>query len=216
MGILLIDSSAKKIEFGFLKNNELILNETLDSKDNADTLSFHIKTAFEKTDISFDEIEVVSLSNGPGSFTGLRISSAIAKGICFAKGSKLVEISTLDIIANKFKNSGKVTSLIFSNSRTNEFYFCEYEIEPGSIKRISEYGIDFIENIVSDSDTNYLINESLGENIPEKFREILTDVSEISGIKSQAELAEKAISSGKFTDFKTSQPFYMKDFIPNN
>lgn len=216
MGILLIDSSAKKIEFGFQKNNELILNKTLDSKDNADTLSFYIQKAFIETDISFDEIEVVSLSNGPGSFTGLRISSAIAKGICFAKGSKLVEISTLDIIANKFKNSGKVTSLIFSNSRTNEFYFCEYEIEPGSFKRISEYRIDFIENIFSESDTKYLINESLGENIPEKFREILTDVSEISGIKSLAELTEKAVSKGKFTDFKISQPFYMKEFIPNN
>lgn len=216
MGILLIDSSAKKIEFGFQKDNELILNETLDSNNNADTLSFHIKSAFDKKHLSFDEIQIISLSNGPGSFTGLRISSAIAKGICFAKGSKLVEIPTLDVIANKYKNPGKVTSLIYSNSRTNEFYFCEYEIESDLFKRVSDYKINYLENIISKEDSIYLINESLGENIPEKFKELVIDVSEFSGINSQCELTKKAIYEAKFSDFKTSQPFYMKDFVPNN
>ncbi|HMS65709.1 MAG TPA: tRNA (adenosine(37)-N6)-threonylcarbamoyltransferase complex dimerization subunit type 1 TsaB [Ignavibacteria bacterium] len=215
MGILLIESSSKKIEFGYLSGNELLINETLDPEDNADKLVYYLKSAFEQNGIKTADIETVSLSNGPGSFTGLRIGSAIAKGICFAGESKLIEIPTLDIIANKSKTSGKVTSLIYSNSRTNEFYYCNYIFESGLLKRISDYRTGFIEEIVSDNTSSYLINENLSNTFQEKYREKLTDVSEISGIISQAERTKSAILKDQYSNYRSSKPFYMKEFIPN-
>ena len=215
MGILLIESSSKKIEFGYLSGNELLINVTLDPEDNADKLVHYLKSAFEQNGIKTADIETVSLSNGPGSFTGLRIGSAIAKGICFAGESKLIEIPTLDIIANKSKTSGKVTSLIYSNSRTNEFYYCNYIFESGLLKRISDYRTGFIEEIVSDNTSSYLINENLSNTFQEKYREKLTDVSEISGIISQAERTKSAILKDQYSNYRSSKPFYMKEFIPN-
>lgn len=216
MGILLIESSSKKIEFGFVRGNEVLINQTLEQKDNADNLTFFIKSAFDKNKIGFEEIEYVSLSNGPGSFTGLRIGSSIAKGICFAKGSKLIEIPTLDIIANKYKQSEKVSSLIYSNSRTNEYYFCRYLYESSVLKRISDYKSGYLEDIISGKDTVYLMNKTDGDLIPEKYSNLITDVSDISGIQSQAELTKAIILDNSFSDYKSSQPFYMKEFVPNN
>ena len=217
MGILLIESSSKKIEFGYAINSKVILNEVLNENENADTLTFFIKEAFRKNDVKFNDIEFVSLSNGPGSFTGLRVGSAIAKGICFAIGSKLIEVSTLDIIANKLKSQRKTVSLIFSNPRAHEFYFCEYIFESGKLKRLSDYKIELLENILENityRDSLFFMNESPDVIYSQEFKDKLVDVSEFSNILSQFELTKDMILSNEFKDYRISKPFYMKEFVP--
>lgn len=220
MGILLIDSSSKKIEFGFdhQKSDKLLIEEKLEQKHNADTLTYFIKKAFIEKKIDLREIEYVSLSNGPGSFTGLRIGSAIAKGICFALQCKLIEIPTLDIVANKFKlnfsggDEKEIISLIFSNTKTREFYFCRYIAEHEGLNRISDYNTGVLENILV-GDHVFVVNEC-EPYIERGYIKKLTDVSGFSNLQSQYNLTEDYISKNKFSDFKNSEPFYMKDFFP--
>ncbi|MEO8210054.1 MAG: tRNA (adenosine(37)-N6)-threonylcarbamoyltransferase complex dimerization subunit type 1 TsaB [bacterium] len=215
MGILLIETSSKKIEFGYAIQDKVIFKEQLDSNQNADTLVYFIKKSFAKNKIDFSEVKYTCLSNGPGSFTGLRIGSAIAKGICFASGNKLIEVPTLDIIANKYKSDKKVISLVFSNTRTLEFYYCEYEFLSGRLKRIADYKIDLIENILQRS-AKFVINENVRENITEKFIDKLISVSDDSSIYSMLELAKNYIDENKFSDYRVSEPYYMKEFILNS
>ncbi|MBK8551671.1 MAG: tRNA (adenosine(37)-N6)-threonylcarbamoyltransferase complex dimerization subunit type 1 TsaB [Ignavibacteria bacterium] len=220
MGILLIDSSSKKIEFGYghQKSSKLLIEEELDQKHNADALTYFINKAFIEKKIDLKEIEYVSLSNGPGSFTGLRIGSAIAKGICFALQSKLIEIPALDIVANKFKLnfSGaaekEIISLIFSNTKTREFYFCRYRVEHQILNRISDYKTGVLENILV-GDHVFVINE-WEPYIEKGYIKKLTDVSGFSNLESQYNLTEDYISKNNFSDFGNSEPFYMKDFFP--
>ncbi len=226
MGILLIDSSSKKIEFGYAEHDELIFNEILSPDDNADTLTYYIKKAFGKTKLGFNAISTVSLSNGPGSFTGLRIGSAISKGICFATGSNLVEICTLDIIAKKFLSGfleldefaelpeQKIVPLIFSNSKILEFYFCEYKLDSAKLKRISDYKTDLLENIIND-DSIYVINENIVGS-DKIYADKIKDVAHISNIPSQLELTLNYITEKRLSDYKISEPFYMKEFVPKN
>ena len=215
MGILYIDSSSKKIEFGYSDGPDNLLKEQLAPENNADTLVYFIREFFKHHKLSFDQIKYVSLSNGPGSFTGLRISSAIAKGMCYANQSKLIELSTLDVIANKKKSSNKVVPLIFSNTKTNEFYYSEYLNENGKLERSTDYKIDLLENIIND-DAEYLINEKLPVSMPEEFKNEITDVSETSNIDSMHELTVDYIEKNNFGDYRTSEPFYMKEFVPKN
>ncbi|MEO8445992.1 MAG: tRNA (adenosine(37)-N6)-threonylcarbamoyltransferase complex dimerization subunit type 1 TsaB [bacterium] len=226
MGILLIDSSSKKIEFGYAVNGELAFIEELKPGENADTLIYYLKQSFEKNKVNLSEIEFVSLSNGPGSFTGLRIGSAIAKGICYSNESRFIEIQTLDIIAGKFKsvfndapkapiNKQKIVSMIFSNSRTLEFYFAGYEIDHFTMERISDYSTGFITEIMSDNDCIYITNEKLADNIDDRHLSRITDVSFGSNIPAHLDLALVKIKNGDFSDYKSSEPFYMKEFVPN-
>lgn len=211
MNILLLDSSSKNIEFALSENNEISINKKLDSEINADSLIYEIKTEFDKFNRNISDVDVVSLSNGPGSFTGLRIGSAVSKGICFANDCKLVEIHTLDIIANRYKNDAEVVVLIFSNSRTEEFYFTEYKIENGNFSRTSDYSVKRLEEIYLLNKT-VLINERIDLPALEKLKVI--DIFVITNIQSQSELTLDYIKRDEFSDYRMSEPFYMKKFIP--
>jgi len=212
MNILLIESSSKKIEFGYGKDDEIVVLKELDSENNADSLIYMIKKIFDERRIDFKNIDVVSLSNGPGSFTGLRIGSAIAKGICFVLKCKLLEIPTLDIIANKyksFKESGIFTALIFSNSKNREFYSADYIYENKELKRVTEYSTGILDNF---GNKHFVINEVSDFEFPGGFD--VVNVSGFSNIRSQFELSLKYISQDRYSDYRLSEPFYMKTFVP--
>ncbi|MBC8485381.1 MAG: hypothetical protein H8D45_05000 [Bacteroidetes bacterium] len=70
MNILLIDSSSKNIKFAFSENSKISINKKLDSEINADSLIYELLTEFDNSNKSIKNVDVVSLSNGPGSFTG--------------------------------------------------------------------------------------------------------------------------------------------------
>ena len=223
MGILLIDSSSKKIEFGYAENNVIAFRKELEPEFNADNLTYFIRDIFLKNKTVLNEIEYVGLSNGPGSFTGLRIGSAIAKGICYATGSKLIAVPTLDVIANKIilQSAGtkiltdsRITSLIFSNTKTCEFYFAEYIFESGKLERISDYRIDLPANIFK-GDGYFVVNENIDSYSDIEILNGLTDVSVQSNLDSLLELTTEQISKNDICDYKTSEPFYMKEFVPN-
>lgn len=212
---LLIDTSSAKVEFGYSEDSQLLFNETLGNGHNADTLTYFIKKAFDERNYDLKKLDYVTLSNGPGSFTGLRIGSAIAKGICFTSGSRLIEIPSLDVIANKLKRDGKITSLIFSNSNTLEFYYCSYKYEKTKLVRISDYGTGKLDEIFS-INTHFAINGKPEGIVSDTIFGSFTDVSNMSGIKSLNELARDFIAESRFSDYVLSEPFYMKEFIPKN
>jgi len=214
LNVLLIESSFKSPEFGYVRNGEFIIKKKLDSESNADSLIYEIKSEFIRTGNPFKDIEAVSLSNGPGSFTGLKIGSVIAKGICIATGCKLIEINTLDLVANKYPERSENLSIraaINTNSKSREFYFADYRFEGRNINVISDYGTGTIEEI-GGGGIILVLNEKIQESFPEFTKTV--DVSLLSSAEAQFRLTARKIENNEFTDFEKSEPNYMKRFEP--
>ena len=99
-----------------------------------------LKTAnFDKNDI-----DLIACSAGPGSFTGLRIGAAAAKGLAFGLNLKIVPVSTLDALAYNI-NQSKVLAVPVMDARRNQVYTALYCCE--TAKRLTDYlacDIDFI------------------------------------------------------------------------
>ena len=213
MNILLIESSSKIIEFAYNKNGNFVILKKLSNDRNADDLVFEMKKAFDEQGLKFSEIQYIALSNGPGSFTGLRIGSAVAKGICFAVKAQLIEIFTLDIIANKAGviSDGKIiVPLIFSNSKSGEFYTCEYRFTDGTAERISEYRVRKAEELETE-DRIFVINEKTDFNFPANIKPL--DLSDESSVETMYKQALYGISKGNFSNYSESEPFYMRKFL---
>ena len=107
------------IEINNLKNIEKNNNEKI--LQNIDWLTFISK-------IKINDVKIISYNFGPGSFTGLRISSAICQGLFFNKEKKIIRISSLQIISQQiWEKYKKKKILVAIQSKFNEIYICAYK-----------------------------------------------------------------------------------------
>ena len=84
--------------------------------------------AMQRANVTFDNLDRIAITRGPGSFTGLRIGLAAARGIGLAANKPVIGIDRFSIYREAFKNSGKDHAVVI-NSRRKELYCCFY---PGS------------------------------------------------------------------------------------
>lgn len=212
---LLIDTSSQKVEFAFCTGDKIDVVKNLYSEYNADSLTYEIKRVVKSYRLKLNDLKYVGFSNGPGSFTGLRIGSAIVKGLCYALGLKLIEVISLDIIANKIRFTQSsfpvITSLVISNSKDMDFYTADYKQHNDHIERISDYRVMKISEM-NPANRLFVLNEERNINLPQDF--FVLNVFNESNINSLLKLTRNKIRKGHFSDFTTSRPFYMKQFIP--
>lgn len=99
--LLAIDSATRKIGIALYDGVEVLHEAVWSSKNRHSVeLSPAIETALDRAGYQIDDLEVIALAIGPGSYTGLRIGAAVAKGIALAKHIPLVGVSTFDILAS--------------------------------------------------------------------------------------------------------------------
>lgn len=90
-----------------------------------------------RANVTFDDIDGIAAAKGPGSYTGLRIGIAAAKGICFAKGCKAAGISTLEALAYNFKGLRENAVICaVMHARQELVYNANFRIENGSVIRV--------------------------------------------------------------------------------
>lgn len=96
MKILAIDTSALPCSVAILEDDDLRASYTVDLKrTHSETLLPMIDSLFETTGIMKKEIDLIACASGPGSFTGLRIGAATAKGIGLALDKPIIPVPTL-------------------------------------------------------------------------------------------------------------------------
>lgn len=92
----------------------------------AHLLHTYIDQVLSDHDLSLSALSAVALSSGPGSYTGLRIGAAAAKGLCFGNDIPLLSIPTLDILAREISPSeGYIIATL--DARRDEVYYAVYK-----------------------------------------------------------------------------------------
>ncbi|MDD3051112.1 MAG: tRNA (adenosine(37)-N6)-threonylcarbamoyltransferase complex dimerization subunit type 1 TsaB, partial [Candidatus Cloacimonetes bacterium] len=129
MNILAIDTSSSCGSIAISNDNNIRYISYLDLQTtHSERLMPQIDYGLKQAEMKINQINLVAYSNGPGSFTGIRIGLATAKGICFALGIPLVSFNTLEILAYSFKGYSR-NILAFMDARMNEVYAALYTPE---------------------------------------------------------------------------------------
>jgi len=156
--ILAIDTSGEQAGAAILKSpyitvGEIFLNARTGEKSwtHSEILMPGVERLFELTRIEPTEIDFVAYTNGPGSFTGLRIGAASALGIARALNIPAICVPTLDALAyNVFMAGGECIIVPMLNARRGQVYTASYmRSESGLIEKISDYSAMAIEEISS-------------------------------------------------------------------
>jgi tRNA threonylcarbamoyl adenosine modification protein YeaZ len=141
MKILAFDTSSKLLTAAVTQDNKVIkqVNRCLKKPEHNRLLLKTINRLLEESKIKLSDIDVVSVGRGPGSFTGLRIGLATAKGLTFESQRKLTGLSSFDAAAFNIKEKGKLI-VVIEDARKDMVYSCIYlNDDLGCQERITDY-----------------------------------------------------------------------------
>ena len=170
-----------------------------------------IEFLFQQAGINRDEISSVAVSGGPGSFTGLRIGMAAAKGIASGTGVPLIVVPTFEALAYQLSSciSDNTEFIIANKVNKDEIYYSKFKIKSNSYIFVDELIILANEEFVNKSIGNkvfgsasYLLEENKNNSL----------VSSSSG-EYVAEWALKFGEKNSTFDYDYLEPFYLKNFI---
>ena len=100
MRILALDSSGLTASVAVVEDEQILFEYTMNyKKTHSQTLLPMLDEAVRMTGLSLDTVDAIAVAGGPGSFTGLRIGSATAKGLGLALDKPLIHVPTADAMA---------------------------------------------------------------------------------------------------------------------
>lgn len=149
MKILGIDSSAKSASVA-ITDGEKVLGSfyTNTGLTHSQTLMPMIEALLKNANITLDEIGLIAVNKGPGSFTGIRIGVAAAKGIADVKKIPVYGASTLGSMAYNLIDTDCIACCVM-DARCAQVYNAFFDITDGKITRLTEDNADSIENVLS-------------------------------------------------------------------
>ena len=105
--ILSIESSTSVCSAAIHNQGRLLVSSEMHIPQSASTyLAVMVESLLKNAGISKSELNAVAVSAGPGSYTGLRIGVALAKGICFSLNIPLLSVNTLTVMGRYVRSSG--------------------------------------------------------------------------------------------------------------
>ena len=223
MNILAFDTASSSGAVAIMKDGNIIAQTQLNiGLTHSEQLLPSIDSLMDITGSHMDMFDAIAITNGPGSFTGLRIGCSTAKGMALGLKKPLIPIPTLDVLA---QNGAGVIGLIvpIMNARRHQVYTAIYFSDGKHIESKSDFqaiGIDMLLNEIkkiSDHAVVYFTGDGV-----DYFSDII--VSELkeraifaSGCRKYvcadmlAFLAEKEFEDWKDMSGMRTEPIYLRD-----
>lgn len=140
MKILAIDTSALVATAALCDDEKLIaVYSQKAGMTHSQTMLPIIKNIMDNTETNIDDVDMIAVSEGPGSFTGIRIGIATAKGLAFGKNKICIGVSTLEAMARTIADF--CTDAIICpvmDARRNQLYNAVFEMRGGKLLRLTE------------------------------------------------------------------------------
>lgn len=216
--ILNIETSTKNCSVSIANKGEIIaLKEQVDMKySHAEKLHPFISEVMKMAKISFDKIDAIAVSKGPGSYTGLRIGVSAAKGLAFAFNIPLISVDTLKSLAMSCKfNDGVVVPML--DARRMEVYSAVFDALFNEVRAIEAEIVDetSFEDYLAEGNVHFLGDgaEKCKEVIKHPNANFIDD--KFPSAKEMASLSYHKYEQHAVEDVAYFEPFYLKDFIAN-
>lgn len=181
----------------------------------AEQLHLFMEEALKQASFSFQDLDAIAVSKGPGSYTGLRIGVSAAKGLCFSLDLPLISVPTLESMANQLRIASNEIIIPVLDARRMEVYSSVFDDAYKEIRATKAEIIDensFAE--YSDFQKVHVVGSGA-----EKCEEVLNRPNlhfykeAVPSAKEMAMLAQKKFEASDFEDVAYFEPYYLKDFI---
>ena len=216
MKILHIETSSRNCSVAISDGEELLClcEEVSENYKQSESLHTFVEWALEGAEISLKEIEAVSLGKGPGSYTGLRIGAASAKGFCYGLKVPLIAVNSLETMIEPFLSQNYDVIIPLIDARRMEVYCAIFDGNSGEMISGTEAKI-LDEQSFTELEGKKILFVGDGA---KKAKEILQleNADFVENIYPSAKyLIKKSVEKFNRQDFEDVayfEPFYLKDF----
>lgn len=218
--ILAIETTTKNCSVSLFKDGNLVFIEeqVSDKYSHAEQLTLFIEKVIKMSNITLKQVNAIALSKGPGSYTGLRIGTSTAKGLCYSMEIPLISISTLKAMAfgvSKTHKSDFFCSMI--DARRMEVFASIFDKDNNEVRAINADVVD------KDTYAEFLNKRVLffGDGAI-KCKEVINHPNAIfiedifPTSQDLGTFAEEKYSLKDFEDVAYFEPYYLKDFVLGN
>ena len=219
MSLLLnIDTSTENATVSLAQDGKIIQSAgNNNQKEHATFLHETIKNLLSSASISMSSIDAVAVTEGPGSYTGLRVGMSTAKGICYALQKPLINICTLKMMAKEaLLNQEKVANLFcpMIDARRMEVFTTVFNTNLDSIVAPCAMILDenSFSHLLSENTIAFLGNGS------SKFKPVVTSnnarfLPNTDFVNALALLSFEYYQQENFSDLALSEPKYIKEYL---
>ena len=213
--ILNIETSTTNCSVSLFNDLELIdcIEENTQDYSHSKSLHVFIDSVLKNSKLKPKDLSAISVSKGPGSYTGLRIGVASAKGLCFALDIPLISIETLKILSENISNKGIVIPCL--DARRMEVYSAVFNNKNERIRntRAEILNEDSFNKYLSVDEVYFIgnANKKIKEIIAHKNARFIDDV--LPSSRQMGALSFNKFKNNQFEDLNNFEPLYLKDFI---
>ena len=213
--ILNIETATKNCSVALAKAGKTIFCKEMaeEGYSHAEKLHVFIADVLQEAQLSFKDLSAIAVSQGPGSYTGLRIGVSAAKGLCFALGIPMIAVDTLKILASKAAiTDGVIVPMI--DARRMEVYSAIFNAR---FEKIREVKAEIItpDSFSEINETVYFVGDSNKKLKPVLLNEnfVFLDQMVYPSAKEMSQWSFDQFVRNDFVDVAYFEPYYLKDFM---
>lgn len=213
--ILNIETATKNCSVSLSKDGDVLFFREIAEAgySHAEKLHVFIEEVLLQSKHSYSELSAVAVSQGPGSYTGLRIGVSAAKGLCYALDIPMIAVDTLAILAEQVQiEEGFIVPMI--DARRMEVYSAIFNAKKEMIREVQA-------EILTDSsfsdieDAVYFVGDSneKAKTILSKSNFNFVDTIFYPSAQEMSAISYKKFLNNSFEDVAYFEPYYLKDFM---
>lgn len=218
MGVILnIESATTNCSVSLAKDGELLAlkEENFEGYSHSEKLHLFMTDVLQQAGLEMQDLDAVAVSKGPGSYTGLRIGVAAAKGLCFALNLPLIATPTLESLARQLNVSQGEYIIPMLDARRMEVYATVLDASYETVRSTQA-------DIISiDSFADFVVNAPvhLVGNGAKKCADLLNHPNFhfheelVPSAKEMAGMSFSRFERKQFEDLAYFEPYYLKEFI---
>jgi tRNA threonylcarbamoyladenosine biosynthesis protein TsaB len=219
--LLALDTSGAQCGVALFSGDHLAYEECLaQPRIHGSSLAPMIERVLKNGEMSRDDVDAVVISEGPGSFTGLRIGASTAKGFAYARHTKLIGIPTLDALVRAHVTQLPPGSVVFAilPSRRGEVFARSYRVarppEFWPVSEVESLPIEqFILHLEAPVRKPFVLGEGLDPHVLEPVAKRIPDHKVVPTVRGVGWLGLAAWHRGGFADVSSFEPRYLKEFV---
>jgi len=221
MKILAIDASSEACSVALLNNNEIIERYDVVPRKHTELILPMVDEVLAESGTTLNQLDALAFNRGPGSFTGVRVSTSVAQGLAYAVDLPVIPVSGLATVAQgAWRTTQQDNILVLLDARMSEVYWAYFQQQQDCMKLIGEEHVSSVSQVGKPGEGNWLAAGS-GVNVyteevtalAENHAMTINTDSQYPQARDVVALARIYFQAGNVVNAMDAQPTYLRDKV---